>query len=405
MKIDIKQQISILTRATVDLISIEELEKKLIQSQKENRPLRIKAGFDPTAPDIHLGHTILIQKLKQFQDLGHEVYLLIGDFTGMIGDPSGKSETRPPLSKEEVLANAETYKQQIFKILDQKRTKIVFNSSWMKNMTAIDLIKLCSHYTVARMLERDDFQKRFSGGKPISIHEFLYPLIQGYDSIVLKADIEIGGTDQKFNLLVGRALQRDFDQVPQVVITMPLLEGLDGIQKMSKSLNNYIGITESPKEIFGKIMSISDELMFRYYELLSILSPEEIRRIKEGSLHPKEAKKQLAIEIVARFHSMGQARQAAEEFERMFRYKQEPTKVEEINIYFPEKKIWLPKLLQLAGLVQSSSEGKRIIQQGGVKVDRNKVSSLEMELYIGNTYLLQVGKRHFKKVHLLFQAK
>lgn len=405
MEMDIKQQISILTRATVDVISIEEFENKLIQSQRGNRPLRIKAGFDPTAPDIHLGHIILIQKLKQFQDLGHKVYLLIGDFTGMIGDPSGKSETRQPLTKEEVLANAETYKQQIFKILDQKRTKIVFNSSWMEKMMAIDLIKLCSHYTVARMLERDDFEKRFSAAKSISIHEFLYPLIQGYDSIVLKADIEIGGTDQKFNLLVARALQRDFGQVPQVVMTMPLLEGLDGIQKMSKSLNNYIGITESPKEIFGKIMSISDELMFRYYELLSTLSPEEIRRIKkrikEGGLHPKEAKKQLAIEIVARFHSMSQARQAAEEFERMFRYKQEPTKIEEINIYLPEKKIWLPKLLQLAGFTQSSSESKRIIQQGGVKVNRHKVSSLETELSVGNIYLLQVGKRRFKRVHLL----
>lgn len=402
---DIKQQISLLTRATVDVISVKELENKLRQSQKENRPLRIKAGFDPTAPDIHLGHTILIQKLKQFQDLGHEVYLLIGDFTGMIGDPSGKSETRPPLSNEEVLANAETYKQQIFKILDQKRTKIVFNSSWMKKMAAIDLIKLCSHYTVARMLERDDFQRRFSAARPISIHEFLYPLIQGYDSIVLKADVEIGGTDQKFNLLVGRALQRDFGQVPQVVMTIPLLEGLDGVQKMSKSLNNYIGITESPKEMFGKVMSISDELMFRYYELLSTLSPEEIRRIKEGvkagSLHPKEAKRQLATEIVARFHSMGQARQTAEEFERMFRYKQEPISIEEMNIYLPDKKIWLPKLLQLAGFTKSSSEGKRIIRQGGVKVNRYKVSSLETELSVGNIYLLQVGKRRFKRVHLL----
>ena len=402
---DIKQELSILTRSAVDVISIEELEKKLIESQKKNRPLRVKAGFDPTAPDIHLGHTVLIEKLRQFQEFGHEVYFLVGDFTGMIGDPSGRSETRRPLSKEEVLANAETYKKQIFKILDPRKTKIVFNSSWMEKMTATELIKLCSHYTVARMLERDDFQKRFSTGKSISIHEFIYPLIQGYDSVVLNADVEIGGTDQIFNLLVGRELQRDFHQEPQVVITMPLLEGLDGVQKMSKSLNNYIGITESPKEMFGKIMSISDELMFRYYELLSTLDPKEIKKIKEGvkegRLHPKDIKKKLAIEIISRFHSPSEAIQAAEEFERVFKYKEEPEEIEEIDIYLSQKKIWLPKLLQLVGLTQSSSEGKRIIQQGGVKVNRQRVSSLEMELSTGNTYLLQVGKRRFKRVHLL----
>ena len=402
---DIKQKLSILTRSAVDVISIEELEKKLIESQKKNRPLRVKAGFDPTAPDIHLGHTVLIEKLRQFQEFGHEVYFLVGDFTGMIGDPSGRSETRRPLSKEEVLANAETYKKQIFKILDPRKTKIVFNSSWMEKMTATELIKLCSHYTVARMLERDDFQKRFSTGKSISIHEFIYPLIQGYDSVVLNADVEIGGTDQIFNLLVGRELQRDFHQEPQVVITMPLLEGLDGVQKMSKSLNNYIGITESPKEMFGKIMSISDELMFRYYELLSTLDPKEIEKIKEGvkegRLHPKDIKKKLAIEIISRFHSPSEAIQAAEEFERVFKYKEEPEEIEEIDIYLSQKKIWLPKLLQLVGLTQSSSEGKRIIQQGGVKVNRQRVSSLEMELSTGNTYLLQVGKRRFKRVHLL----
>ncbi len=406
---DIKQELSILTRSAVDVISIEELEKKLIESQKKNRPLRVKAGFDPTAPDIHLGHTVLIEKLRQFQEFGHEVYFLVGDFTGMIGDPSGRSETRRPLSKEEVLANAETYKKQIFKILDPRKTKIVFNSSWMEKMTATELIKLCSHYTVARMLERDDFQKRFSTGKSISIHEFIYPLIQGYDSVVLNADVEIGGTDQIFNLLVGRELQRDFHQEPQVVITMPLLEGLDGVQKMSKSLNNYIGITESPKEMFGKIMSISDELMFRYYELLSTLDPKEIEKIKEGvkegRLHPKDIKKKLAIEIISRFHSHSEAIQAAEEFERVFKYKEEPEEIEEIDIYLSQKKIWLPKLLQLVGLTQSSSEGKRIIQQGGVRVNRQRVSSLEMELSTGNTYLLQVGKRRFKRVHLLFQDK
>ena len=278
---DIKEELALLLRGVAEIISEKELEEKLIQARKERRPLRVKAGFDPTAPDLHLGHTVLIQKLKHFQDLGHEVYFLIGDFTGMIGDPSGKSETRPALSREQVLANAETYKEQIFKILDPEKTKVVFNSEWMGKMSAMELIKLCAHYTVARMLEREDFQKRFSSGRPISIHEFIYPLIQGYDSVALKADVELGGTDQKFNLLVGRELQRDFGQTPQVIMMMPLLEGLDVVQKMSKSLGNYVGITEPPNDMFGKLMSISDELMWRYYELLSDLSLSELKQLQE----------------------------------------------------------------------------------------------------------------------------
>jgi len=404
---EIKRELELLLRGVVEVISEEELRKKLECAHKERRPLRIKAGFDPTAPDLHLGHTVLIQKLKHFQDLGHEVYFLIGDFTGMIGDPSGKSETRPALTREQVLNNAETYKEQIFKILDPTKTKIVFNSTWMQQMSAMDLIKLCAHYTVARMLERDDFHKRFIAGRAISIHEFIYPLIQGYDSVALKADVELGGTDQKFNLLVGRELQRDFGQEPQVVMTMPLLEGLDGVQKMSKSLGNYVGITEPPGQMFGKLMSISDELMWRYYELLSSLPLDEISRLKEGvkqgKIHPKEVKKQLAMEVVARFHSQEAAVEAAEEFEKVFKYKELPKDLEEVTISWGEEKIWLPKLLQLANLTQTTSEGKRLVQQGGVKVNQEKVTSAQTEVPVGETYLIQVGKRKFKKVHLKFE--
>ncbi|MDL1969787.1 MAG: tyrosine--tRNA ligase [Candidatus Desulfofervidaceae bacterium] len=404
---EIKEEIELLLRGVVEVISKEELEKKLERAHREKRPLRVKAGFDPTAPDLHLGHTVLIQKLKHFQDLGHEVLFLIGDFTGIIGDPSGKSETRPALTREQVLANAETYKEQIFKILDPTKTKIVFNSTWMQQLSAIDLIKLCSHYTVARMLERDDFHKRFTAGRAISIHEFIYPLIQGYDSVALKADVELGGTDQRFNLLVGRDLQRDFGQEPQVVMMMPLLEGLDGVQKMSKSLGNYVGITEPPGQMFGKLMSISDELMWRYYELLSSLSLDEITRLKEGveqgKIHPKEVKKQLAIEIVARFHSQKAAAEAAEEFEKVFKHKELPKDLEEITISWSEEKIWLPKLLQLANLTQTTSEAKRLVQQGGVKVNQEKVTSAQTEIPVGETYLIQVGKRKFKKVHLIAQ--
>jgi len=406
---DIKEEMEFILRGVVEVISKEELEEKLKDAHKKKYPLRVKAGFDPTAPDLHLGHFVLIQKLKHFQELGHEVYFLIGDFTGMIGDPSGKVETRPPLTREQVLANAETYKEQIFKILDPKKTKIVFNSSWLNKLSAIDLIKLCAHYTVARMLEREDFQKRFSSGKPISIHEFIYPLLQGYDSVALKADVELGGTDQKFNLLVGRELQKDFGQVPQVVMMVPLLEGTDGIQKMSKSLGNYIGITEPPIDMFGKIMSISDELMWRYYELLSDHSLSEIaimkEKVKKGKLHPKEAKKQLAKEIVTRFHSQKAAEEAAFEFERVFKYKELPKDIEEITIFWSEGKIWLPKFLQLSGFVESTSAGKRLIQQGGIKIDGTRISSPETLLDTGKTYLIQVGKRRYKKVNIEFKEK
>ena len=401
---EVKEEIKFLLRGVVEVISEKELEEKLKQAYKEKRPLRIKAGFDPTAPDLHLGHTVLIQKLKHFQELGHEVYFLIGDFTGMIGDPSGKIETRPPLTKEQVLANAETYKEQIFKILDPEKTKIVFNSTWLNKLSAIDLIKLCAHYTVARMLERDDFQKRFNTGRPISIHEFIYPLLQGYDSVALKADVELGGTDQKFNLLVGRELQKDFGQIPQVIMMVPLLEGIDGIQKMSKSLGNYIGITEPPNTMFGKIMSISDELMWRYYELLSNRPLDEIlkmqEKVKKGELHPKEAKKQLAIEIVARFHGQKAAEEAANEFERVFKYKKLPKDIEEVTVYWPEEKIWLPKLLQLAGFTESTSSAKRLIQQGGVRINGERIKSAETTISTGNVYIIQVGKIRYKKIKL-----
>ncbi len=400
---DIKEEMEFLLKGVAEIISERELEERLIKAKKEGRPLRVKAGFDPTAPDLHLGHTVLIQKLKHFQLLGHEVFFLIGDFTGMIGDPSGKSETRPALTQEQVLANAETYKEQIFKILDPQKTKVVFNSEWMNKMSALELIKLCTHYTVARMLERDDFHKRFSNNQPISIHEFIYPLIQGYDSVALRADVELGGTDQKFNLLVGRELQRDFGQAPQVVMMMPLLEGLDGVQKMSKSLGNYIGITEPPQEMFGKLMSISDELMWRYYELLSDLSPSQIEQLKDkvskGELHPKEAKKKLAIEIVTRFHSEQVAKEAAEEFERVFKKKELPEDIEEVVVKWEQERIWLPKLLQLAGLTKTTSEAKRILQQGGVKINMEKISNPNAELDKGE-YIIQVGKRRFKKICL-----
>ena len=406
---NIEEELNVLLRGVVEVISEKELNQKLLSAHAEKRALKVKAGFDPTAPDLHLGHTVLLQKLKHFQELGHEIYFLIGDFTAMIGDPSGKSETRPALTREEVLINAQTYKEQIFKILEPSKTKVVFNSSWLNKMSAIDVVKLCSHYTVARMLERDDFHKRFLNEQPISIHEFIYPLLQGYDSIALQADVEVGGTDQKFNLLVGRELQRDFGQKPQVVITLPLLEGLDGVQKMSKSLGNYIGITEPPQEMFGKIMSISDQLMWRYYELLSDFSLKEISRLKEevqkGSLHPKEVKKQLAVEIVTRFHGQKAAKEAEAEFERVFKYKKLPQKIEEITISWPEGKIWLPKLLQLAHLTSSTSEAKRLIKQGGVKINQEKVISPEMEISGGQTYLIQLGKRKFKKVKIFSKNK
>lgn len=400
----IEEQIALIERGVVDCISREEMRKKLIASADSGKPLIIKAGFDPTAPDLHLGHTVLLQKLKHFQDLGHEVQFLIGDFTGMIGDPTGKSETRKALTEEDVARNAETYKQQVFKILDPGKTKVVFNSSWLGKLTSIDMIRLASQLTVARMLEREDFKNRFENEKPISIHEFLYPLIQGYDSVAMKADVELGGTDQLFNVLMGRDLQRSRGQEPQVVITMPLLEGLDGVNKMSKSLGNYIGITEPPGDIYGKVLSISDELMFRYYQLLSDLSEDEIeqlrQRMENGEIHPKEVKKQLARELTARFHDEEAARQAEENFEKVFQKKGLPDEIPEISIASDEP-IWLPQLLVDAQLVTSTSEGRRMVKQNAVSLDGEKIGDMNFNVEPQGDVLLRVGKRRFCKV--LFQ--
>lgn len=398
----VAEQMAVIKRGTVEILVEKELEAKLEKSLKTGVPLRIKAGFDPTAPDLHLGHTVLLQKMRQFQQLGHEVCFLIGDFTGMIGDPTGKSETRKALTSEDVLRNAETYKEQVFKILDPAKTKVMFNSEWLSGMNATDMIALAAKYTVARMLERDDFGKRYANQLPISIHEFLYPLIQGYDSVAMKADVELGGTDQKFNLLVGRELQREYGQAPQAVITMPLLEGLDGVNKMSKSLGNYIGINDPPDEIFGKIMSISDDLMLRYYELLSDLSLAEIEKIKQGlkshEIHPMDAKKQLGREITARYHGVDAGAQAEENFVKRFRDNQTPDEMPEIALTSEGGKLLLCKLLATAGLVPSNSEGRRAIKGGGVKVNGEKVNDENLEIDSTGEYIVQVGKRRFAKV-------
>ncbi len=400
---EVKRQFDLIKRGTVEIIDEDELKDKLRESIKSEKPLKVKAGFDPTAPDLHLGHTVLIQKLKHFQDLGHEVYFLIGDFTGMIGDPTGKSETRKPLSREELERNAKTYKEQIFKILDEKKTRVVYNSEWCSKLTAVDMIKLASTMTVARMLERDDFSKRFNSNKPISIHEFLYPLLQGYDSVALKADVELGGTDQKFNLLVGRHLQKLWGQRPQTVIMMPILEGLDGVQKMSKSLGNYVGITDEPNDMYGKIMSISDELMWRYYELLSDISEDEINRmkeeVKEGKLHPKKVKEMLAFEITKRFHDELSAQQAARYFEEMFKKKDIPENLETIEYKLDSEDIWIAHLLKNINFVKSSSEARRMIKSNAVSVDSQKVKDENMKLKKGE-YIIRVGKRKIAKVVL-----
>ena len=398
----VEEQIKLIERGCVDLISREDLEAKLKQSIQTNTPLTVKAGFDPTAPDLHLGHTVLLQKLRHFQQLGHEVNFLIGDFTGLIGDPTGKSDTRPPLTREDVLQNAETYKEQVFKILDPEKTKVVFNSTWLGELSSYEMIRLASHLTVARMLERDDFKKRFESNRPISIHEFLYPLIQGYDSVALEADVELGGTDQLFNLLMGRDLQRSRNQEPQVVLTLPLLEGLDGVNKMSKSLGNYIGISESPDNIFGKVLSVSDELMFRYYELLSDLSMEQITALKqdmeEGKIHPKAVKVQLAKELVARFHDQDAAEAAEKNFEQVFKKHALPDDIPEKTISVAEETIWLPRLLLKAGMVKSTSDGRRMIKQKAVSVDGDKVTDPQAEISTQGQVLLKVGKRRFCKV-------
>jgi tyrosyl-tRNA synthetase len=392
-------QLALIERGAVDLISRADLAERL----RAGRPLRVKAGFDPTAPDLHLGHTVLLTKLRQFQELGHHVIFLIGDFTGMIGDPTGKSTTRPPLTREQVAANAETYRQQVFKVLDAARTEVAFNSTWFDPMSAADMIRLAGTHTVARMLERDDFSKRYKGGLPIAIHEFLYPLVQGYDSVALRADVELGGTDQTFNLLMGRELQRHCGQAPQVVLTMPLLEGLDGVNKMSKSLGNYIAITDAPDDMFGKLMSVSDELMWRYLDLLSLQSTAVIatwRREVEAGRNPRDVKVELGREIVARFHGDAAAVKAIEAFDARFRRDEVPDDLPELDIAAGPAGLSMPQLLKAAGLVASTSEAMRLMGQGAVKMDGERMEDKARLLVPGTTALLQVGKRRFARVRL-----
>ena len=392
MESNVSKQLDLIKRGSVDVISEDYLKLKLEKALRDNTPLKIKAGFDPTMPDLHLGHTVLLYKLRQFQELGHKVFFLIGDFTGMIGDPSGVSETRRPLTREEVLSNAATYERQVFKILDPSKTEVVFNSQWMSKMSGQEIIHLCAKYTVARMLEREDFKKRYTTGHSIGIHEFLYPLVQGYDSVMLKADVEVGGTDQRFNLLVGRDLQKEYGQEPQVVVTMPLLEGLDGVKKMSKSQKNYIGIEESPKEIFGKIMSIDDQLMIRYYELLTSQDIDAVR-----AAHPMEAKKKLAEEIIERFYDRGAAVKAREEFEGVFSDRNSlPADIPEYTI--PDEKRWLPHILTASGMTKSNGEAVRLIKEKAVEVDGVKVLHSDMELQPGQVQIIKIGKRRFIKI-------
>ena len=397
-----EEQFEYLKKGCVEIIQENELKQKLARCIKEKKPLKVKAGFDPTAPDIHLGHTVLLRKMKHFQDLGHSVVFLIGDFTGLIGDPSGRSSTRPPMTREEINKNADTYKAQIFKILDHKKTIIDFNSRWLGKLTSFDIINLTAKYTVARILERDDFSKRLKTGQPISTHEILYPLMQAYDSVALEADVELGGTDQKFNLLVGREIQREFRQAPQVVMTMPLLEGLDGVEKMSKTLDNYVGITEPPGEIFGKIMSVSDPLMFRYYELLT---DEPLSRIenwrkeaKEGRVNPKDLKSKLARTIVADFWGEKEAEKAAEEFERVFKKRELPSEMEEITVKPAE--VLLLDLMVDQNIFPSRGEAKRVIRQGGVYLDGQRIEDIQFKIDMKkeSEVFLKVGKKKFYKI-------
>jgi len=386
----IQEQMELLSRGALEILPAGSLEAKLKEAQKEGRPLRVKAGFDPTAPDLHLGHTVLIEKLRQFQHCGHQVVFLIGDFTGTIGDPTGKNETRPPLTHDEVLLNAETYKEQVFKILDPKQTEVRFNSEWLGNLTAADLIRIAGKATVARMLERDDFEKRYKGGQSIAIHEFLYPLVQGYDSVALDADVELGGNDQKFNLLMGRQLQDAYGKPQQVILTMPLLEGLDGVNKMSKSLNNYVGVAESAKEQFGKLMSVSDELMYKYYELLTDLDLDEVK-----SMHPMEAKKKLASTIVERFHGEGTGLQARDGFEAQFAKKEVPDDVPEVTLAAEDGGLWIIKALTQTGLTASNGEAMRMVKQNALSIDGEKVVDKDCHLQPGGPYLIKLGKRKF----------
>jgi len=400
----ISEQLEIIKRGCSELLLEDELEQKLALS----RPLRIKAGFDPTAPDLHLGHTVLLNKMRHFQDLGHHALFLIGDFTGMIGDPSGKNTTRPALSREQVAENAKSYQNQVFRILNPEQTEVAFNSAWMDKFGAADLVRLAATHTVARMLERDDFGKRYRSNKPIAIHEFLYPLIQGYDSVALQADVELGGTDQKFNLLVGRELQKHFGQTPQCIVTMPLLEGLDGVNKMSKSAGNYIGITESPPEIFGKLMSVSDDLMWRYIELLSFEPIGVVRQwqheVKHGR-NPRDIKVMFAQEIVARFHSKQEADRVLADFEARFRRGGTPEEMVEKLLHAEKEGLPIPQLLKQAGLTASTTEALRMIEQGGVKLNGERVSDKTIRLGRGETAVLQVGKRKFARVTILAGEK
>ncbi len=402
-----EEQLKTINRGAAEIITEEELLRKLRRSKETGKPLKIKAGFDPTAPDLHIGSAVVLRKMKHFQDLGHEAIFLIGDFTGMIGDPSGKTETRRLLSREEIAENAKTYEKQIYKILDPDRTRVVFNSEWCGKMTFGDVIGLTSRYTVARLLERDDFAKRMAANQPISVLELLYPLVQGYDSVALEADVELGGTDQKFNLLVGRVMQREYGQEPQVVLTMPLLEGMDGVQKMSKSLGNHIGINEPPDEIYGKTMSIADELMWKYFALATEVPENEIEEMKgqveSGSMHPKQAKQRLAREIVSLYHGQAEALAAEKGFERVFARKELPEAIPPLKLSrtdLSNGKIWIIKLLVRAGFAQSNAEARRLIQQGGVKINQQEITGDNHDISIRNGDVLQAGKRRFAQVSI-----
>ncbi|MHB1126452.1 MAG: tyrosine--tRNA ligase [Bacillota bacterium] len=403
MEKELERQLAIIRRGTVEIIPENELVQKLKKSLETGKPLQVKLGLDPTAPDIHLGHTVVLHKLRQFQDLGHQVTIIIGDFTGRIGDPTGKSETRKQLTEEEVLANAETYKEQIFKILDPLKTKLTLNSQWLAPLTFADVIQLSAKYTVARMLERDDFAKRYKEGLPVSIHEFFYPLMQGYDSVALASDVELGGTDQKFNLLMGRTLQKEYGQEPQVTLMMPILEGLDGVQKMSKSLGNYIGINESPREMYGKTMSLSDKLILRYFELVTTMPLDEIRNIKEElqdcSVNPRDIKMRLARTIVSQYHGQQAALAAEEEFKQVFQRGSLPDEIPEVHLepsLWEENPVWLPKILLAAGLTGSTSEARRLLQQGAIKINGEKATAEEVALLPG--MVIQAGKRKFVRI-------
>lgn len=403
---DPKEQLKLLMKGVADIVSEKDLLEKLTLSVKEKRPLRIKAGFDPSRPDLHIGHTVVFNKLRQFQQLGHHVMFLIGDFTALIGDPTGKNETRPALTAEEVKENAKTYAKQVFKILDPEKTEVMYNNDWMGKFSAADFIRLASHYTVARILERDDFSKRYKSGMPIAVHEFMYPLVQGYDSVVMKADVEMGGTDQRFNLLVGREMQKSYGQPPQVVMMTPILEGTDGVQKMSKSLNNYIGVTDSPKDMFGKTMSVSDDLMYRYYELLTDLTVDEITGlkgdVKAGKKHPRDVKVNLAKIIVDRFHGKDAAQNAVAEFDRVFANKGLPDDVPEVKVSAANG-VWVCKLLADQKLIASTSEGRRLIQGKAIEMNSEKITdpNLKIDLKSGEEFIFKLGKKKFAKVKVL----